>query len=95
MKTHLIFPTPIAQDSIKSDLEQYVMNLSRTDDGVKLSNRGGYQSNHFHKPEKEFQDLWEQIEVKVNDFPLFSADIGISGSKVAVKLEETILRGEN
>ena len=37
----------------------------------------------------------EKAEVKVNDFPLFSADIGISGSKVAVKLEETILRGEN
>ena len=30
----------------------------------------------------------EKAEVKVNDFPLFSADIGISGSKVAVKLEK-------
>ncbi len=37
----------------------------------------------------------EKAEVKVNGFPLFSADIGISGSRVAVKLEETILRGEN
>ena len=37
----------------------------------------------------------EKAEIKVNDFPLFSADIGISGNKVAVKLEETILRGEN
>ena len=68
MQTHLVFPTPIVEDSIESDLEQYVMNLSRIDDGVKLSNKGGYQSKHFHKPEKEFEDLWEKIEKKLNHF---------------------------
>ena len=68
MQTHLVFPTPIVEDSIESDLEQYVMDLSRIDDGVKLSNKGGYQSKHFHKPEKEFEDLWEKIEKKVNHF---------------------------
>ena len=47
MQTHLIFPTPIVQDTIESELEQYVMDLSRIDDGVKLSNKGGYQSKHF------------------------------------------------
>ena len=66
MKTHLIFPTPIAQDSIESDLEQYVTDLSHSDEGVKFSNKGGYQSKHFFKPEKEFQDLWEKIEKKLN-----------------------------
>ena len=40
------------------------MDLSRIDDGVKLSNKGGYQSKHFFKPEKEFEDLWEKIEKK-------------------------------
>ena len=68
MQTHLVFPTPIVEDSIESDLEQYVMDLSRIDDGVKLSNKGGYQSKHFHKPEKEFEDLWEKIEKKLNHF---------------------------
>ena len=67
-QTHLFFPTPIVQDTIESDLEQYVMDLSRSDEGVKLSNKGGYQSKHFQKPEKEFQDLWEQIEGKLNEF---------------------------
>ena len=66
MQTHLFFPTPIVQDTIESDLEQYVMDLSRIDEGVKLSNKGGYQSKHFQKPEKEFQDLWEKIEKKLN-----------------------------
>ncbi len=47
MKTHLIFPTPIAQDSIESDLEQYVTDLSHSDEGVKFSNKGGYQSKHL------------------------------------------------
>ena len=50
-QTHLFFPTPIVQDTIESDLEQYVMDLSRSDEGVKLSNKGGYQSKHFQKPE--------------------------------------------
>ena len=68
MQTHLVFPTPIVEDSIDSDLEQYVMDLSRIDDGVKLSNKGGYQSKHFFKPEKEFEDLWEKIEKKLNHF---------------------------
>ena len=68
MQTHLVFPTPIVEDSIESNLEQYVMDLSRIDDGVKLSNKGGYQSKHFHKPEKEFEDLWEKIEKKLNHF---------------------------
>ena len=68
MQTHLMFPTPIMEDTIESDLEQYVMDLSRIDDGVKLSNKGGYQSKHFFKPEKEFEDLWEKIEKKVNHF---------------------------
>ena len=67
-QTHLFFPTPIVQDTIESDLEQYVMDLSSSDNGVKLSNKGGYQSKHFQKPEKEFQDLWEQIEAKLNVF---------------------------
>ena len=56
------------QDTIESDLEEYVMDLLRSDKGVQLSNRGGYQSKHFKKPEKEFQVLWEQIESKLNDF---------------------------
>ena len=68
MQTHLVFPTPIVEDSIESDLEQYVMDLSRIDNGVKLSNKGGYQSKHFFKPEKEFEDLWEKIEKKLNHF---------------------------
>ena len=68
MQTHLMFPTPIMEDTIESDLEQYVMDLSRIDNGVKLSNKGGYQSKHFFKPEKEFEDLWEKIEKKVNHF---------------------------
>ena len=66
MQTHLFFPTPIVQDTIESDLEQYVIDLSRTDEGVKLSNRGGYQSKHFQKPEKEFEDLWVAIEERLN-----------------------------
>ena len=68
MKTHLLFPTPITEDKIESNLEQYVMYLSRIDKGVQLTNDGGYQSRHFQKPEKEFQDLWEQIEAKLNVF---------------------------
>jgi len=68
MKTHLLFPTPITEDKIESNLEQYVMDLSRIDKGVQLTNDGGYQSRHFQKPEKEFQDLWEQIEAKLNVF---------------------------
>ena len=57
MTNHLIFPTPVMEDRIESDLEQYVTELSKVDKGVTHSNRGGYQSKHFTKPEKEFQDL--------------------------------------
>ena len=49
MKTHLIFPTPLAQDSIDSDLEQYVTDLSHSDEGVKFSNKGRHQI--FLEPE--------------------------------------------
>ena len=52
------------EDRIESDLEQYVIELSKVDEGVRHSNRGGYQSKHFSKPEKEFKDLWEKIEIE-------------------------------
>ena len=52
MTNHLVFPTPIMEDSIESDLERYVTELSKVDKGVIHSNRGGYQSKHFIKPEK-------------------------------------------
>ena len=55
MQTHLMFPTPIMEDTIESDLEQYVMDLSRIDDGVKLSNKGGYQSKHFSNQRKNLR----------------------------------------
>ena len=71
MTNHLVFPTPIMEDSIESDLERYVTELSKVDKGVIHSNRGGYQSKHFSKPEKEFQDLWEKIEIKLNEYHKF------------------------
>ena len=71
MTNHLMFPTPIMEDTIESDLEQYVTELSKVDKGVTHSNRGGYQSKHFSKPEKEFQDLWEKIEIKINEYHKF------------------------
>ena len=71
MTNHLIFPTPIMEDTIESDLEQYVTELSKVDKGVTHSNRGGYQSKHFSKPEKEFEDLWEKIETKINEYHKF------------------------
>ena len=40
MTNHLIFPTPIMEDRIESDLEQYVTELSKGDEGVIHSNRG-------------------------------------------------------
>ena len=67
-KLNLFFPTPIMQDTIESDLTDYVLDMTGSQEGVKLSNRGGFQSQHFLKPEKEFQELWEQIEVKLNKF---------------------------
>ena len=33
MTNHLIFPTPIMEDRIESDLEQYVTELSKGDEG--------------------------------------------------------------
>ena len=63
---NLFFATPIMEDTIESDLEEYVLNLAHSDSGVKLSNRGGFQSKHFRKPEKEFEELWVAIEEKLN-----------------------------
>ena len=34
MTNHLMFPTPIMEDTIESDLEQYVTELSKVDKGV-------------------------------------------------------------
>jgi len=66
MKQNLFFAVPVMEDTIESELEQYVLDMSHSDSGVKLTNRGGYQSKHFQKPEKEFEDLWEAIEERLN-----------------------------
>ena len=63
---NLYFSLPVLQEQIISNLEYYVIDLSRNDEGVHYSNEGGYQSLHFQRPEREFQDLWEQIEQKLN-----------------------------
>ena len=62
----LYFGTPISKSIIKSDLEEYVMDMSKSDEGVQISNRGGWQSKPFFKPEKEFELLWAEIEEKIN-----------------------------
>ena len=48
----LYFGTPISKSIIKSDLEEYIMDMSKSDEGVQISNRGGWQSKPFFKPEK-------------------------------------------
>ena len=68
MQTHLFFPTPIVQDTIESDLEQYVMDLSRSDEGVKLSKSTestsleSYRKQGFSK---------KKIVKKINDLESF------------------------
>ena len=62
----LYFATPIFKGIIKSDLEEYVINMSKRDEGVQISNRGGWQSKPFLEPEKEFELLWVEIEEKIN-----------------------------
>ena len=61
----LYFGTPISKSIIKSDLEEYVMDMSKSDEGVQISNRGGWQSKPFFKPEKEFELLCAEIEEKI------------------------------
>ena len=53
-QTSLYFATPIFKDMIKSDLEDFVIDMSKSDKGVQISNRGGWQSKPFFEPEKEF-----------------------------------------
>ena len=65
-QTSLYFATPIFKGIIKSDLEEYVINMSKRDEGVQISNRGGWQSKPFLEPEKEFELLWAEIEEKIN-----------------------------
>ena len=66
MNINLFFPTPVADDEIESDLEDYVLFLSRSDKGVNKSNSGGWQSKPYSKPENEFAELWNAIEERVN-----------------------------
>ena len=66
MNINLFFPTPVADDKIESDLEDYVLSLSRSDEGVNKSNSGGWQSKPYSKPENEFAELWNAIEERVN-----------------------------
>ena len=40
--------------------------MSKSDEGVQISNRGGWQSKPFFQPEKEFELLWADIEEKIN-----------------------------
>ena len=65
-QTSLYFATPIFKGTIKSDLEEYVIDMSKSDEGVQISNRGGWQSKPFFQPEKEFELLWAEIEEKIN-----------------------------
>ena len=65
-QTSLYFATPIFKGVIKSDLEEYVIDMSKSDKGVQISNRGGWQSKPFFKPEKEFELLCAEIEEKIN-----------------------------
>ena len=68
MKLNLFFATPIMQDIIESNLTDYVLNMAAFSKGLKLSNRGGFQSDHFFKPEKEFESLWYSIEERLNHY---------------------------
>ena len=65
-QTSLYFATPIFKGMIKSNLEEYVIDMSKSDKGVQISNRGGWQSKPFFQPEKEFELLWVEIEEKIN-----------------------------
>ena len=67
-QTSLYFATPIHRSNIKSDLENYVIDMSENEKSVRMSNTGGWQSRHYTRPEKEFELLWAQIEEKINEF---------------------------
>ena len=66
--TSLYFATPIYRSKVKSDLENYVIDMSENEKSVRMSNTGGWQSRHYTRPEKEFELLWAQIEEKINEF---------------------------
>ena len=66
--TSLYFATPIYRSKIKSDLENYVIDMSENEMSLRMSNTGGWQSRHYTRPEREFELLWAQIEEKINEF---------------------------
>ncbi len=78
--TNLIFPVPIHQidthgfDEIKDELIDYAYNLKKEDEGVIISNKGGWQSKVFAV--KENNDiLHSYISHCISNFPIFRSSV--------------------
>lgn len=64
-----LFTCPIFQQKIENiDLKEYVLFLNKKQKGRNVSNRGGWQSNDFYKPKKQFKNLWEIINISLNEY---------------------------
>lgn len=64
-----LFACPVFQQKLDNyELKDYVIGLSTNNNSVKKSNTGGWQSDQFTKPEKEFESLWKSIEFSLNKY---------------------------
>ena len=82
---------------IKNWLER--LNKSLDEVGFQLFVKGGTRSRLERIEELEVGDVLsfdppELAEVIVNEFPLFNAQVGTSGSKVAIRIVESALGSE-
>ena len=72
MTCEQLFATPIFKKKIiGGDLTDCVKNIQKKDAGVKYSNRGGWHSHSFQEPNKEFTNVWKDIEIHLNTFHKF------------------------
>ena len=64
-----LFAIPVFQEKIDNyDLKDYVIDLSNNDTTVIKSNVGGWQSKQYYKPEKQFESLWNKINLSLNTY---------------------------
>ena len=77
MTIDLLFSTPIYEETIvDKDLTNYIKTIQKIDNGVKKSNSGGWHSNSYTEPERDFESLWKKIETHLN---IFHTHMGMSG----------------
>ena len=77
IKQHELFITPLWESSLNIDnkkIEEEIYSIKSKDDGVKLTNQGGWQSTQSNE-ESIFSKLFESIRLLLLDLPIKNKEL--------------------